>query len=425
MNYVPTDDLGTYLKSKTAIETLRATYVKVLKEAQLKLKGMQKSLYKKHMSDYEKVLFRVVETLKKIGVNVNTVNPQDKINAFNKVMSLASNYEIGYKNGITKFVCMGVNKMAESGQMEVIGQDDIETYRNANVLNALSKQNKHRSAWKKGENYQQYKSNKKAYKDVSQSSSTLTEILQEETQVQQVYQIHEERRKQQLNNQQKSPVTQEVAFEDLSTQESSGYYEAPINIHSRPDKLWANLKDHQDKMAKLKVGSLIEDVYTNYRISHKKVGWIRYGVKFQMERKAKAGRELDREVPQSVYQSDKMQKALDMTLRALIRENVVKPHKNPKAFGKLFIIEQSHNAKLRLIYDCRLLNQYFQNVPINLPSIFNALSSNRYYCKVDIENCYYNFKLENEFSKYFGFHYKGENYIWKRMPFGWSLAPYV
>jgi hypothetical protein len=420
-NGVDPTNLTEFLKQKSAIGNLIATCKKLRGEARSKLAAMQKTLYAKHLEPYEKVLFRVVETCKKFGLEDEHLSDAQKVVSWEKIRHLMRNYELGYQNGISVQMLHYINKKIESdGAVEVMPVDDVNMYKNAKLLKTMKKQTVMKTAWKKGEDYQKYKSRKK---DVSSSSSSLTESAEEEIQEEQVQQVHEERLKQPLSE--KTPESEHVA--DLSTRCTStpSVYEGTISVQSKPNKMWANLKDHQQKMAKLKIGTLIEEKYSNYRVSNKKIGWIRYGVKFSHPQKTKTQREQDREVPQSVYQSDKMSKALDMSIKALIREDVVKKWEKPRNFGRLFMIEQTHNGKLRLIYDWRPLNMVFRNTPINLPTIFNALSSNSYYWKVDIENCYYHFKLENEFSKNFGFHHKGENYIWKRMPFGWSLAPYV
>ena len=42
-----------------------------------------------------------------------------------------------------------------------------------------------------------------------------------------------------------------------------------------------------------------------------------------------------------------------------------------------------------------------------------------------MSNCYLNFPLEEDFSKWFGFRFKGQSYKFNRMPFGWTLSPYL
>jgi lipopolysaccharide biosynthesis glycosyltransferase len=129
--------------------------------------------------------------------------------------------------------------------------------------------------------------------------------------------------------------------------------------------------------------------------------------------------------PLNTAQDKKMETALSYSMQALIREEVVEEYKDPLIFGKVFMIEQPHDGKIRLIYDCRILNQAFKAMKLNLPTIFNAFTGHRYFTKIDIENCFYHFKLSKQLQKYFGFNYQNKNYIWKRMPFGWRLAPYV
>jgi hypothetical protein len=342
-------NLSEFLKQKAAIGGLVTSMKSLRGEARVKLAAMHQTLYAKHLEPYEKVLFRVVQTCKKFGLEDEALSDQEKIISWEKIRHLMRNYELGYQNGISVQMLHYINKKIETeGAVEVMPADDVNMYKNAKLLKSMKKQSVMKKAWKKGENYQTMKTK---YKDVSSSDSSYTETAKEATQEEEIHQIHEGRAKQQLNKKE-TPVLEEVAS-NLSTHDTSTpfEYEAKISVHSKPNKLWANLKDHQQKMAKLQIGTLSEEKYSNYRITSKKVGWIRYGVKFTHPQKTKTQREQDREVPQSVYQSDKLAKALDMSVKALIREEVVKKCEKPRNFGRLFMIEQTHNGKLRLIYD--------------------------------------------------------------------------
>lgn len=66
------------------------------------------------------------------------------------------------------------------------------------------------------------------------------------------------------------------------------------------------------------------------------------------------------------------------------------------------------NGSHRIVHDLRALNKFFVPPEIKYPNFYAPIIKGyRFYAKVDIQDCFLQFKLEEEFSKYFGFHIFG------------------
>jgi hypothetical protein len=84
-------------------------------------------------------------------------------------------------------------------------------------------------------------------------------------------------------------------------------------------------------------------------------------------------------------------------------------------------------TKFRLIYDARKLNRWFTPPKGRLPSPFAPLArpDDQWFASIDFKNAFWNVKLSEAFSKYFGLEANGHYYRWKVMPFGWNMAPFL
>src|SRR3569833_2467988 len=88
-----------------------------------------------------------------------------------------------------------------------------------------------------------------------------------------------------------------------------------------------------------------------------------------------------------------------------------------------------HGKKPRLVIDLsRNLNQLLPHTPFKYASVQDAVrlsSSNCFYSKLDISNCFLSFPLHPSKYKYFVFEFNGMYYQFIRLPFGLNIAPRV
>ena len=105
---------------------------------------------------------------------------------------------------------------------------------------------------------------------------------------------------------------------------------------------------------------------------------------------------------------------------------------NARPTGTIFFIPKPNSAKVRIIFDLRLLNESSNLDPthLSLPSfdqVKNLLRSNTdgrvFFTKLDISNCYWSLVLPPALHHTFVFATpEGHSYALSRLPFGWNLS---
>jgi hypothetical protein len=86
------------------------------------------------------------------------------------------------------------------------------------------------------------------------------------------------------------------------------------------------------------------------------------------------------------------------------------------------------DGSLRLIHDLRRINKRLRAPKFHLPTVFSDLRGvplGGYMTSIDFKNAYYNVPIHPDFQKFLGFEVDGKTYVWKRMPFGLNIAPWV
>ncbi|KAG0438392.1 Retrovirus-related Pol polyprotein from transposon [Dictyocoela muelleri] len=92
-----------------------------------------------------------------------------------------------------------------------------------------------------------------------------------------------------------------------------------------------------------------------------------------------------------------------------------------------FFVKKS-NGKLRLIIDYRNLNNITikaHNLRPKITDIFSGLKGKKVFSKIDLSQGFYQIKIREEDLYKTGFRVLGKTYVFKRMPFGLSNAPYT
>jgi hypothetical protein len=86
------------------------------------------------------------------------------------------------------------------------------------------------------------------------------------------------------------------------------------------------------------------------------------------------------------------------------------------------------SKKLRLVFDCRLLNLFCVKRELKYPSVGDfarGVERDDYMSSIDAKSGYHSVRLAHSSRKYMGFEYDGRFYVFLVLPFGWSLAPFV
>lgn len=97
------------------------------------------------------------------------------------------------------------------------------------------------------------------------------------------------------------------------------------------------------------------------------------------------------------------EKVLKDFLREYLSEGYISETDDIAASFPIFAVPKK-NGSFRVVHDLRELNKHFVPPKLYYPSVYAAIAKGHtVYAKVDIKDCFLQFKLNPDFSKYFGF----------------------
>ena len=116
-------------------------------------------------------------------------------------------------------------------------------------------------------------------------------------------------------------------------------------------------------------------------------------------------------------------------IKALLEQQVIEKAPPQVALYEnyLFCITKP-NGKLRLILDMKELNKH-----IKLPKLsmfryqhsFQACLASNFACRIDLTNAFWHISVHKSYRRYLAFSFDNISYVWKAMPFGLRIAPYL
>ena len=112
-------------------------------------------------------------------------------------------------------------------------------------------------------------------------------------------------------------------------------------------------------------------------------------------------------------------------LRRCVIGRVLTPR--PLFFSRLFVVPKK-GGSLRLIIDLSRLNKFLVVHTFRMESVWTiapGLIGALWGCTVDLEDAYFNVPIAEVFQAYFAFVVDGVTYIFLRLPFGLSVAPWA
>ena len=119
---------------------------------------------------------------------------------------------------------------------------------------------------------------------------------------------------------------------------------------------------------------------------------------------------------------------LSEALHQLISKNAVEPVRNPNSLGffnRLFLVAKPNN-KWRPILDLSNLNPFLKVEKFKMETpetIRTSLQRGEWVTSVDFRDAYFHIPTQEQSRKYLRFHFQGQTYQFKALPFGLSTAP--
>ncbi|MGL5899968.1 MAG: reverse transcriptase domain-containing protein, partial [Lactobacillaceae bacterium] len=113
-------------------------------------------------------------------------------------------------------------------------------------------------------------------------------------------------------------------------------------------------------------------------------------------------------------------------IRRLLNERIIE-HSDSLHASPAFFIKKKNND-LRLVINYQLINKYIQDDPWLLPKIDECLmdmGKNKYFSQLDLQNGFNQIKISKEFRKYTAFMLFGQQYQYRRLPFGLKPGPKI
>lgn len=113
--------------------------------------------------------------------------------------------------------------------------------------------------------------------------------------------------------------------------------------------------------------------------------------------------------------------------REQVREQLVEMEslgvisKQATEFISPLVVALRSNGKIRICLDARAINEKMVNEHAKPPTIDEVLAligDRNYFSKIDINKAYWQIKLDGQSSKYTGFLFDGQTYVFERLPFG-------
>ncbi|CAF0883698.1 unnamed protein product, partial [Brachionus calyciflorus] len=128
---------------------------------------------------------------------------------------------------------------------------------------------------------------------------------------------------------------------------------------------------------------------------------------------------------------DKRDLNRDKVVKALLDAEIIQEtvcNKPPRYCASLFLVLKA-NKKARPIVDYSALTEYLKAPKFKLKSLFQVVNKKwppkLFYSKIDFSQAFFNINLHPNSKHVTTFVYNGKYYVFNRMPFGLSIAPYV
>ena len=118
---------------------------------------------------------------------------------------------------------------------------------------------------------------------------------------------------------------------------------------------------------------------------------------------------------------------MDEQVNVLQRQDVIEEvSEKPVCILAMQAVPKKNN-KFRLVVDCRPVNIHIDTPKFSqegISVVSEIIEKDDKMITIDLESGFYHVEIHPEFRKFLGFMWKGKYYVWKRMPFGVSCAPY-
>lgn len=121
--------------------------------------------------------------------------------------------------------------------------------------------------------------------------------------------------------------------------------------------------------------------------------------------------------------------AMDLAVNRMLSANIIKASKKGPFVSNIFFVPKGKSS-IRPVIDYSHLTNFLPVPKMHLPNIFQLIDKYEwepglFYIKLDFSAAFFNIPL-HEKSKYVTcFRYKSEYYVFNRLPFGISIAPYA
>ena len=116
----------------------------------------------------------------------------------------------------------------------------------------------------------------------------------------------------------------------------------------------------------------------------------------------------------------------------MIRLGYVKAStKRPKSYVRLWGVDESKKGRRRLIVHPKLINEKLQGNPEtacrfpSLQRVHQLIFSYQHVIEVDMRCYFYQFELHDDVQAYFGVRREGRDFVFCRLPMGFSMAPRI
>ena len=116
-------------------------------------------------------------------------------------------------------------------------------------------------------------------------------------------------------------------------------------------------------------------------------------------------------------------------VKMLLEQGVIEkaPYNIELYENHLFCVTKS-NGKLRVILDMKELNKHIKLPKLSMfrfPYCFQACLASSHACKIDLSNAFWHISVHKNYRRYLAFSFDNVKYVWKAMPFGLRIAPYL
>lgn len=120
---------------------------------------------------------------------------------------------------------------------------------------------------------------------------------------------------------------------------------------------------------------------------------------------------------------------IDKWLEEALREGDVEPTATPpRVVSPIFVIPKKAAGEWRLIFDLRYVNKFLTPPRFKLESLstaINAVTPNSWFTKTDLRSGYSHILVNETFRTYLGFSWRDQHYVYKVLPFGLSVSPWI